>query len=91
MTESLTITVRVVPRASRSEIVGMIDGVLKVRIAAPPVDGSANSELIKVLARQFGVSKSSIEIVSGLTSKTKHLRITGITSANFGTVLKAKT
>lgn len=85
------LTVRVVPRASRSEIVGMIDGALKVRIAAPPVDWSANTELIKVLAKQFGVSKSSIEIVSGLTSRTKQLRINGITPASFGTVLKAKT
>ncbi len=70
-----TITVRVVPRASKSEVVGEIDGVLKVRISAPPVDGAANAELIKLLAKHFGVSKSSVEIVSGSTSKTKILRI----------------
>ncbi|HMT07444.1 MAG TPA: DUF167 domain-containing protein [Pyrinomonadaceae bacterium] len=70
-----TITVRVVPRASKSEVVGEIDGVLKVRIAAPPVDGAANAELVKLLAKHFSVSKSSVEIVSGATSKTKIIRI----------------
>ncbi len=51
--------VRVVPRASKSEIVGEHDGALKVRIASPPVDGAANEELIKVLSKKFGVPKSA--------------------------------
>lgn len=75
--QSQTITVRVIPRASRSEVVGMIDGTLKVRIAAPPVDGAANAELAKILAKHFGVKRSAIEIVSGATSKTKRVRIGG--------------
>ena len=73
-------SVRVVPRASKTEITGEIDGVLKVRLSAPPVDGAANSELIKVLARAFGVSRRQIDIVSGQTSKTKRIRITGATA-----------
>jgi uncharacterized protein len=68
---AIIFTVRVVPRASKSEIVGEMDGALKVRIASPPVDGAANAELIKVLAKNFGVAKSAIEIVGGQTSKTK--------------------
>lgn len=88
---SITFSVRVVPRASKSEIVGEHDGALKVRIASPPVDGAANSELIKLLAKEFGVSKSNVEIIAGQTSKTKQIRITGITAAQIASVLKAKT
>ena len=88
---SVTFTVRVVPRASRSEIIGEHDGALKVRIASPPVDGAANAELIKLLAKQFGVSKSNVEIIGGQTSKTKQIRINGITAAQIAAVLKAKT
>jgi len=83
-------TVRVVPRASDSKIVGEYDGVLKVRLAAPPVDGAANAELIKLLAKSFGVAKSAIEIVSGQTAKTKQVRILGLNGENFTSVLQAK-
>jgi uncharacterized protein (TIGR00251 family) len=75
----LIFTVRVVPRASRSEIIGEHDGALKVRLAAPPVDGAANEELIKLLAKAFNVSKSSVEIISGETSKTKQIKIENAT------------
>lgn len=88
---SITFSVRVVPRASKSEIVGEHDGALKVRIASPPVDGAANSELIKLLAKEFGVSKSNVDIIAGQTSKTKQIRITGITAEQIASVLKAKT
>ena len=67
--------VRVVPRASKSEIVGEHDGDLKVRIASPPVDGAANEELIRLLAKTFDVPKSNVEIISGHTSKTKQIKI----------------
>lgn len=70
---------RVVPRASRSEIIGEHDGALKIKLAAPPVDGSANAELIKTLAKAFGVANRSVEIVSGQTSKTKQVKIKGVT------------
>lgn len=66
-----------IPRASRSEIVGEHDGDLKVRISAPPVDGAANEEVVRLLAKSFGVAKSSVTIVSGETSKTKRVRIEG--------------
>ncbi len=74
---NLIFSVRVVPRASKSEIVGEMDGVLKVRIASPPVDGAANAELIKVLAKQFGVPKSAVEITAGQTAKIKQIKIFG--------------
>lgn len=74
---SVILTVRVVPRASKSEIVGEHDGALKVRIASPPVDGAANEELIRLLAKSFAVAKSAVEITSGHSSKTKQVRIKG--------------
>ncbi len=80
--------VRVVPRASKSEIVGELDGALKVRIASPPVDGAANAELIKVLAKTFNVPKSTVEIIGGQTSKTKQVKISNISGEKLSTILR---
>ena len=85
--DGFTITVRVIPRSSRSEIVGEIDGAVKVRLSSPPVDGAANVELIRLISKTLGVSKSSVSIVSGETSKTKRLRVTGATAQKFRDVL----
>jgi hypothetical protein len=74
---TLTFSVRVIPRSSRSEIVGEFDGALKVKLNSPPVDGAANAELIKLLAKEFGVSKSQIEILSGHAAKSKQVKISG--------------
>lgn len=76
---ALTFSIRVVPRASKSEIVGEVEGSLKVRISAPPVDGAANEEVVKVLAKAFGVAKSNVSIVCGETSKSKRVRVVGAT------------
>jgi len=84
----LTFKVRVVPRASRSEIVGEHDGALRVRIAAPPVDGAANEELVRTLAEAFQVSRKAIEIVAGHTSKLKTIRVTGVQSTDFSRVFE---
>lgn len=74
---ALTFSVRVVPRASRSEVAGEHDGALRVRIAAPPVEGAANEELMRTLARAFRVPVRAVEIKSGHASKTKLVRIAG--------------
>lgn len=79
MTE-FTLSILVQPRASRSEIVGPHGDALKVRLAAPPVDGAANEELVRLLAKELDVSRSSIEIVSGLTSRRKTVRVSGATT-----------
>lgn len=71
------VDVRVVPRAGRSGIAGVADGVVRVRIAAAPVDGAANDELIDTLARALCVPRRDVQIVSGLTSRTKRVRIAG--------------
>lgn len=78
--EAILFGVRVVPRASKSEIAGEIDGSLKIRLSAPPVDGAANAELVKLLARTFGISRGQVEIISGQTAKTKRIRINGVTA-----------
>ena len=74
---ALCFKVQVVPRASRSEITGAHDSALRVRLAAPPVDGAANEELVRVLARAFRVSKSAVQIRTGLTSKHKEVTVLG--------------
>jgi uncharacterized protein (TIGR00251 family) len=84
----LVFDVRVVPRSSRSEIVGEHDGALKVRIASPPVDGAANAELIKLLAKKFGVAKSDVEIIAGESSKSKRIKIANLSQSRFEEVIK---
>ena len=77
----LTFTVRVVPRSSRSEVTGEHDGALRVRVSAAPVDGAANEELIRTLARAFGVPRRKVEIAGGHTSKLKQVRVREVSSA----------
>jgi uncharacterized protein len=77
----LTFAVRVVPRASSSKIVGEHNGALRVRIAAPPVEGAANRELVKVLAKSFELPQNAVEIISGANSKNKTVRIRGADAA----------
>ncbi len=80
--DALIFSVRVLPKSSKSEIVGEINGALKIKIKSPPVDGAANAELIKTLAEFFDVPKSAVEILRGQTSKTKQVKIVGIKAAN---------
>ena len=72
--------VRVQPRTSKTEIAGELDGALKVRLAAPPVDGEANQELERFLAKFFDVGRQQVEIISGLKSKNKMVRVRGISA-----------
>lgn len=70
-------TVQVVPRASRSQVAGEHDGNLRVRVAAPPVEGAANDELIRTLARSLGVPRRAVEITGGHASRLKQVRVRG--------------
>jgi uncharacterized protein (TIGR00251 family) len=85
---NLIFTVRVVPRASKSEIAGEFGGALKVKIKSPPVDGAANEELIKLLSKKFNVSKSEVKILSGQASKTKQISVSNVKSENLSLVLQ---
>jgi uncharacterized protein (TIGR00251 family) len=86
----LSFAVRVVPRASRSEITGEQNGALRVRIAAPPVEGAANQELIKLLAKTFKLPQKAVEIVSGAASKNKIVRIQGADATRLRQVVSLK-
>jgi uncharacterized protein (TIGR00251 family) len=79
---ALTFRVRVAPRASRTAAAGEHDGALKVRVAAPPVEGAANAELTRFLAKALGVPARSVEIVGGRASKTKLVRVAGARAAD---------
>jgi len=85
---SVRFAVRVIPRASKSEIVGEHDGALKIRICSPPVDGAANAEMVRLFAKYFGVSKSDIEIVSGETTKNKRIKIANVSISRFEEFIK---
>lgn len=73
------LTVRVIPRAARSAIAGSRDNALLVRLTAPPVDGAANAELIRVLADALDVPKRNITLLSGDRARLKRVKITGLT------------
>ena len=73
--KGLFITLYVQPRASKNQICGVQEGALKVRLTSPPVDGAANKLCREFIAGLLRLSKSSIEIVSGETSRQKRLRI----------------
>lgn len=73
----LIINIRVVPRASKDAIQGLMDdGALKVRIQAPPVDGKANAYLIRFLAKQWKIPRANIALLSGETGRSKRMQIT---------------
>jgi hypothetical protein len=74
------IDVRVVPRAGRSGLAGTRGGALLVRLAAPPVEGAANAELIEVLAGLLGVPKRAVTIVAGERSRAKRVCVAGVTA-----------
>ena len=72
------ISLRVYPSAVRSEVIGFTDGVLQVRVAAPPVKGQANKELIAFLSQVLAVGKGALTIVKGHTSRSKVIAIDGL-------------
>ena len=76
--KGLTFDIQVIPHASRAEIVGMQDGVLKIKVTSPPVEGAANDACIKLLAKELGLKKSQMEISSGAKSRKKTVMIQDI-------------
>jgi uncharacterized protein len=74
----VVIDVRVVPRASKSEVGGTRGNALLVRLKAPPVEGAANAELIEILASRLHVSRRAVAIVSGDTSRRKRVKVMGL-------------
>jgi len=77
--QTITLAVRVTLRAKRNVVTKMPDNSLKVYVTAPPEDGRANEAVVKLIAEWLGVKRRQVEIVSGLKSRQKTLRITGAT------------
>lgn len=75
----VVVAVRVQPRASRNEVTGEMNGVLKVRLQAPAVENRANEALCEYLAELLKTPKSAVRILSGDRSRTKRLEIRGVT------------
>ena len=76
---SVTFAVRVVPRSSRNQVVGVEGGALKIRLTAPPVEGAANAALIEFVAKCLGVRRSAVLIISGGRARNKLVRVSGVT------------
>jgi len=66
------------PRASRTEVAGVLGDQLRVRLTAPPVDGAANEALVRFLAERLGVPRSAVRVVSGETGRSKVVAVEGI-------------
>ncbi|MBU2965659.1 MULTISPECIES: DUF167 domain-containing protein [Amphritea] len=73
--DSLILRCHLQPKASNDAIVGLHDDSVKIRITAPPIEGKANAHLIKFLAKQFGVAKSSVTILKGELGRQKRVKI----------------
>lgn len=84
---AVTFEVRVVPRANRSEVVGLEGEAVKIRLQAPPVDGKANAALIKFLAGLLNVGQAQVEILAGHSARTKVVRVRGIRAQQLHAVL----
>jgi uncharacterized protein (TIGR00251 family) len=72
------ISLRVYPNASRNEVVGFTNGILRVKVSAPPIKGKANRELITFLSRLLGVGKGSVNIIKGHTTRNKVVAVDGL-------------
>jgi uncharacterized protein (TIGR00251 family) len=74
----MELRVRVTARASRDELAGLKDGLLHVRVSAPPVDGRANRAVTRLIAKALGVGRSSVTVIKGERSRDKVVRIDGV-------------
>lgn len=84
----VTFRVRVQPRASKNQLAGVLEGALKVRLTAPPVDGEANQACLRFLAGLLGVPVKAVELVSGHTGRSKTVRVAGITAGDVERIFK---
>ncbi len=81
-------TVRVVTRAARTEIAGVQEGSIKIRLTAAPTDNQANVQLISFLAQRLSVPESNIEIVAGQDSRDKWISVGGVSTAEVEELLR---
>jgi len=80
LVSDVDLTVRLQPRAKRNAIVGERDGVLRVSVAAAPVDGQANAALCKLIAKRVGIARGRVSVIGGERSREKVVRVRGLGS-----------
>jgi len=76
--DGIYLSVKLQPRASKSEIDGPIGDELKIKVTAPPVDAAANQALVELLSHTLGCSKGAVKIIRGQTSRHKTILISGV-------------
>lgn len=79
--ESIRFAVRLTPRAGANQVDGVVDGILRVRVAAAPVDDAANRAMVRLLARELDVAPGSVRIIGGATGRTKVVAVAGVQAA----------
>jgi hypothetical protein len=82
--------VHVVPRARTTDIAGRHGDALKIRVAAAPVDGAANDELVRYLAERLAVPRSAVTIAAGHTGRRKTVKVAGLATADALRALETK-
>lgn len=82
-------SVRVQPKSSRDEFTGIRDGVLWVRVTAPPVAGKANAAVVELLSAKLGLPRASIALTGGARSHTKTIQVSGIAAADLASAVEA--
>jgi len=83
--QTITLSVRVTPRAKRNAVTKMEDGSIKVCVTAPPEDGRANDGVVETVAEWLGVKRRQVAIVTGATSRNKVVRLTGVSREQIDT------
>ncbi len=78
------ISIKVQPNAGRNQVVGLANGVWKVKIGAPPEKGKANRELVEFLSERLGLRKDAVAVIRGEASHNKIILIEGLTEAEIG-------
>lgn len=84
----VTLEIRVKPRARKSAILGVREGVLEVAVAAPPVEGAANEELLRTLAAHFDLGRRAVRLIAGASSRHKRIALDGVTLSDIEAVLE---
>ena len=86
--DDVVLTLHIQPGAKRTELAGIHGEALKIRLGAPPVDGKANDCLIAFLADRLRVPKSRVVLEAGMTSRSKRVRVVGVSGADIEATLK---
>ena len=88
--DGAVLNLRIVPRAAKNAIQGELGDALKIRLCAPPVDGAANAALIEFLAETFDLPRARVQLLSGATSRTKRVLLSGSPSSMVRSILTSE-